>query len=123
MPLRLHSAAIFVTNMDRALLFYRDHLGLPVNRQGSFGAEFLDGETVLGVHPAVHPESRSMVGRHTGLTFHTDDVVGLCERLRQRGVTLVAEPSQTGFGIMALVADPDGNVLALWEDKFPGGEQ
>jgi predicted enzyme related to lactoylglutathione lyase len=63
-----------------------------------------------------------MVGRHTGLTFHTEDIVGRCEELKRRGVTIVAEPSQAGFGIMALVADPDGNVIALWEDKFPGGE-
>ena len=53
----LYSVAVFVTDIDRALLFYRDHLGLPLLRQGSFGAEFLDGETRLGVHPAVHPDS------------------------------------------------------------------
>lgn len=122
MPIHLHSAAIFVTDLDRALLFYRDHLGLPLRRQGSFGAEFLEGETALGVHPAVHPDSRAMVGRHTGLTFHTEDVVGLCERLEHRGVALVSPPSQTSFGIMALVADPDGNVVALWEDRFPDGD-
>ena len=122
MTIRLHSAAVFVTDLDRALLFYRDHLGLPLRRQGSFGAEFLEGETALGVHPAVHPDSKAMVGRHTGLTFHLEDVVGVCERLRSRGATVVAEPSQTAFGIMALVADPDGNVIALWEDKFPGGD-
>ncbi|MGH7585080.1 MAG: VOC family protein [Gemmatimonadales bacterium] len=121
MPMRLHSAAIFVSDMDRALVFYRDHLGLPLEKLGSFGAEFLDGETRLGVHPAVHPEAKAMVGRHTGLTFHTEDLVAVCEGLRARGANVVAEPSRTGFGIMALVADPDGNVIALWEDKFPDG--
>jgi lactoylglutathione lyase len=119
--MRLHSAAIFVSDMDRALVFYRDHLGLPLEKLGSFGAEFLDGETRLGVHPAVHPDAKAMVGRHTGLTFHTEDLVAVCESLRARGTTVVAEPSRTAFGIMALVADPDGNVIALWEDKFPDG--
>ncbi len=123
MPIRLHSAAIFVSDIDRALVFYRDQLGLPLEKLGSFGAEFLDGETRLGVHPAVHPDAKAMVGRHTGLTFHADDVAGRCEALRARGAAIVAEPSQTGFGVMALVADPDGNVIALWEDKFPGGAQ
>jgi len=32
----------------------------------------------------------------------------------------VTEATDQGFGIMALVADPDGNVFALWEDKIPG---
>ena len=31
----------------------------------------------------------------------------------------ISEPTQQTFGIMAMVADPDGNVLALWEDKLP----
>lgn len=116
---KLYSVAVFVSDMDRALLFYRDHLGLPLLRQGSFGAEFLDGETRLGVHPAVHPNALAMVGRDTGVTLHVEDLLAYCERLHARGVRFITEPTQQGFGIMALVADPDGNVLALWEDKPP----
>jgi len=33
----------------------------------------------------------------------------------------MAEPTQQAFGIMALVADPDGNIFALWEDKIAEG--
>ena len=51
----LHSIAIFVHDIPRAVEFYRDKLGLPLTKQGSFGAEFLDGNTHLGIHPAVHP--------------------------------------------------------------------
>ena len=119
MPPTLHSVAIFVTDIDRAKRFYRDDLELPLIREGSFGAEFLEGETRLGVHPAVHPDSLALVGRHTGVTFHVEDLLDYCERLHQRGVKFVAEPTQQGFGIMAMVADPDGNIFALWEDKVP----
>ncbi len=118
----IHSIAIFVTDIDRALLFYRDHLGLPLLHQGSFGAEFMEGQkgkTRLGVHPAVHPNALAMVGRETGITLHVEDLLDFCERLHQRGVKFVTEPTQQGFGIMAMVADPDGNVLALWEEKLP----
>jgi predicted enzyme related to lactoylglutathione lyase len=94
--------------MDRALLFYRDHLGLPLLRQGAFGAEFLEGETRLGVHPAVHEDAKVLIGRHTGVTLHVPDLLSYCERLHERGVRFLAEPTQQGFGIMALVADPDG---------------
>ena len=118
----IHSIAIFVSDIDRAMLFYRDHLGLPLLHQGSFGAEFMEGEkgrTRLGVHPAVHPNSLAMVGRETGVTLHVENLLEYCERLHERGVRFVTEPTQQGFGIMAMVADPDGNVLALWEDKLP----
>jgi predicted enzyme related to lactoylglutathione lyase len=44
-------------------------------------------------------------------------LLDFCSRLGERGVRFVAEPTQQGFGIMAMVADPDGNVVALWEDN------
>src|ERR1700732_1876026 len=39
----LYSVAIFVHDIGRAIEFYRDTLGLPLTKQGSFGAEFLEG--------------------------------------------------------------------------------
>jgi lactoylglutathione lyase len=118
----LHSIAIFVTDIERAKRFYRDDLGLALTREGSFGAEFIEGLTHLGVHPAVHPEARAMVGRHTGVTFHVEQILDYCERLHQRGVRFVAEPTRQSFGVMAMIADPDGNVLALWDDHPPDPE-
>ena len=37
----------------------------------------------------------------------------------QTFIRFTAEPTQQSWGIMAMVADPDGNVLALWEDQLP----
>ena len=121
MPIQpsLYSVAIFVHDIGRAIEFYRDALGLPVTKQGAFGAEFLEGETHVGVHPAVHPEAKSLVGRHTGITLFVPDLLHYCGELHDRGVRFTTEPTQQPWGIMAMVADPDGNVLALWEDKLP----
>lgn len=116
---RLHSIAIFVSDIERAKQFYRDDLCLPVIREGSFGAEFLEGPGHLGVHPAVHPDARALVGRHTGVTLHVNGILEYCERLHQRGVRFLAEPTRQPFGIMAMIADPDGNILALWDDQAP----
>jgi lactoylglutathione lyase len=118
----LYSVAIFVTDMERAMRFYRDDLGLPLIREGSFGAEFLEGPAHLGVHPAVHPEARALVGRHTGVTLHIHGIHEYCERLHARGVRFITEPSRQSFGVMAMIADPDGNVFAVWDDRLPGGE-
>jgi lactoylglutathione lyase len=115
----LYSVAIFVHDIGRAVDFYRDALGLPLTKQGSFGAEFLEGETHVGVHPAIHPEAKSLVGRHTGITLYVPDLLHFCGVLHDRGVRFITEPTQQSWGIMAMVADPDGNRLALWEDKVP----
>lgn len=115
----LYSVAIFVTDIERAKRFYRDDLELPVIKEGSFGAEYLDGPTHIGVHPAIHPESQALVGRHTGITLHVEGILDYCERLHQRGVRFIAEPTRQSFGVMAMIADPDGNVFAIWDDRPP----
>ena len=119
----LYSIAIFVNDIGRAVEFYRDKLGLAMIKHGSFGAEFLEGETHLGVHPAVHPDAKSLVGRHTGITLFVPDLLHYCGVLHDRGVRFTTEPTQQSWGVMAMVADPDGNVLALWEDKHPEHEE
>ncbi len=115
----LHSIAVFVTDIERAKRFYRDDLRLPLTREGSFGAEFLDGPPHLGVHPAVHPDAKALVGRHTGLTLRVEGILDFCEHLHERGVTFIKEPTKSSFGIMAMIADPDGNIFALWDDHIP----
>ena len=66
----VYSIAIFVHDIGRAIEFYRDRLALPLTKQGSFGAEFFGQGARIGVHPAVQPDARSLVGRHTGITLH-----------------------------------------------------
>jgi predicted enzyme related to lactoylglutathione lyase len=113
----LHAIAVFVTDLERARAFYEDALGLPIAAQGSFGFQFGEAPPFLGVHPALHPGAKAMVGRETGLTFRVDDLVATRAQLQLHDVAFLTEPVQQGFGMMAMVADPDGNVLALWEDN------
>jgi lactoylglutathione lyase len=117
----LHSVAIFVSDLPRAIEFYRDSLRLPVTQQGSFGAELMEGPAHIGIHPAVHADAKKLVGRHTGITLFVTDLLHFCGDLHARGVRFVTEPTQQPWGIMAMIADPDGNILALWEDRTPEG--
>ncbi len=115
----LHSIAIFAVDLDRAKAFYRDTLGLPVSKEGSFGAELFPEPPHLSIHPAVHPDALAMVGRHTGITLFVSGLVHFCGELHAKGVQFVSEPTQMSWGIMAMIADPEGNILALWEDEVP----
>ncbi len=117
MTIALQSFAVFVHDLDAAQRFYEEDLGLPLNKSGSFGFEFFETAPHLGVHPAKHPDARPMVGRQTGITLRVTALLDLCERLTERGARIVTEPTQQDFGMMAMVADPDGNVFALWEDN------
>jgi lactoylglutathione lyase len=114
---QIHSFAVFVNNLDRATEFYRDTLGLPVHKQGGFGLELFVAPPHLGVHPAVHAEAKKLVGRHTGITFYVPGLLHFCGVLHERGVRFVSEPTRMAWGVMAMIADPEDNVFALWDDS------
>jgi len=116
---RVHSLAVFVNNLDRATEFYRDTLGLPVHKQGSFGLELFVEPPHLGIHPAVHPDAKQLVGRHTGLTLYVPGLLHFCGVLHERGVRFVREPTHMEWGVMAMIADPEDNIFALWDDTAP----
>jgi catechol 2,3-dioxygenase-like lactoylglutathione lyase family enzyme len=50
--MRLNYAIKFVSDMDAAVAFYRDALGLKLHFQSPFWSEFETGETKLALHPA-----------------------------------------------------------------------
>jgi len=50
--MKLNYVIEFVADMDRAVKFYRDALGLSLKFQSPGWSEFSTGETSLGLHPA-----------------------------------------------------------------------
>ena len=119
----IQSFAVFVNNLDQAAAFYRDTLGLPVSKQGSFGLELFLEPPHLGVHPAVHADAKALVGRHTGITFYVPGLLHFSGVLHERGVRFVSEPTRMAWGVMAMIADPENNVFALWDDQAPDEDE
>ena len=54
-----------------------------------------------------------------GAEPNTGDGAGMLTALPHEFLAKVAKQS---FGVMAMIADPDGNVFALWDDKAPDPE-
>ena len=105
---------IAVSNLDEALAFYRDALGLPVRFAGSEFA-FLDaGGTAIALRQAPNlgpppAEVRSEV------VFEVEDVAAAYESLRARGVEFrIAPRVATGDRYVADFRDPDGHVLSIF---------
>jgi methylmalonyl-CoA/ethylmalonyl-CoA epimerase len=118
----LHQAAVPCSDLERAIQFYRDTLGLRlIARFSPPGLAFFAlGETRLLVDAA--GESKSAAGL---LYFRVADIRSATERLRARGVSFDSEPHVIfrddggTFGAageeewLAFFRDPDGNLLAL----------
>lgn len=114
MSVSLKNVVIFVTDLAKAKSFYVDLLGLPVAGQSEMLIEFFPGAvTTLGVSLALHEDARSLVGRHTGISLKIDDIVEVCETLKNGGAHFVEPLESSPWGKMAVVQDFDGNMIAL----------
>ena len=115
----------WVSDMDRAVGFYRDGLGLDVNsRHGDEWAELDAGSIRIGLHGA-----RGGNTQHGGTAvFRVDDLDLAKTALEQRGVVFEEHLGEVpGIARYASFADPDGNSMQLIEyvtdDAFPGGDR
>ncbi len=114
MSVSLKNFVIFVTDLAKAKSFYVDLLGLPVAGQSEMLIEFFPGTTTtMGVSLALHDDVRSLVGRHTGITLKVDNIVDVCETLKNGGVHFVEPLESSPWGKMAVVQDFDGNMIAM----------
>lgn len=108
---------IFVSDLARAVEFYGSALGLKLEHEApEHGyASLSAGPVRLGL-ALPGPDQPELVGRHTGVGLAVDDLKAEHERLVGLGVAFPMEPSRQPWGgFMALVEDPDGNVLYLDE--------
>ena len=107
---------VFVTDLERALGFYTDLLGfkkLMADTDHGY-ASLQAGPITLGL--AQVGEQPALIGRHTGVGLAVDDLEAEYARLAKAGVRFASPPERQPWGgFMALVEDPDGNVLYLDE--------
>jgi serine phosphatase RsbU (regulator of sigma subunit)/catechol 2,3-dioxygenase-like lactoylglutathione lyase family enzyme len=147
--LRLQSVTIFVRDLDRSLDFYANQLGFQLvfdaRSQEFVGRRFVtvappDGTANLTlVAPERDSEQYKLIGRHTQVTFVTEDVLAKFREWSARGVRFQVNPrlkrlkypvhvqaaSAAGSssqaaehppiwgGVFARFRDPDGNSFSL----------
>ncbi len=111
---------ITVADMDRAVRFYRDVLGLAVKSQSPGWSEIdLDG-TVLGLHPLDSMMRKDPVVRGIGegnfvLGLRVRDLRGFRAHLECHGVTVPRDFHEIPGGLLLDFTDPDGNWLEAVE--------
>jgi len=127
---KLNVASIYVLDKDEALDFYVNKLGLEKGndvRQGDYRwltVRVPGGRTEISLEQPgspLHDEAtaaqlRELIakGAMSGLVFVTDDVRGLYETLKSRGVTdFTQEPTDHFYGTDMGLRDPFGNAIRI----------
>lgn len=104
MALNLAYAIHFVADMDRAVAFYRDTLGLALKFSSPGWSEFATGETTLALHPA-SAENRA---GSTHLGFGTPDVAAFHGAMTASGVVFTRPPTPEHGITLAEFLDCEG---------------
>jgi predicted enzyme related to lactoylglutathione lyase len=71
----------------------------------------------IGVHPADGPNFES--GARHQLSFMCDDIAKTIAELKAKGVNVVGEPVDEGYGITVDLALPGGVTVMLYEPRHP----
>jgi lactoylglutathione lyase len=109
---RLSYAIKFVDDMDRAVKFYRDVLGLPLKFQSPGWSEFVTGETTLALHPATQKNPPGTVE----LGFTVADLQQFCQEMTQKGVQFSMPPTKQDFGgLLAQFLDSESGRCSVGE--------
>jgi predicted enzyme related to lactoylglutathione lyase len=103
--LKMNYAIKFVDNMDRAVKFYRDVLGLPLKFESPEWSEFVTGETTLALHPA---NERNRAGA-VELGFTVADIQKFHQEMSVKGVEFSMPPTKQEYGnTLAQFVDSEG---------------
>lgn len=120
---------LYVNDYDACLHFYQDILGLKVIMTSSVDryAELTTGETKLSI--MCRGKVKEYFGNHTPVSFGTkDDAIAIsfsvkdideaCKALQEQKVEIVSSPWNFGdWGVkLALVRDPEGNLIELMQE-------
>jgi catechol 2,3-dioxygenase len=111
-------AIVYVSDMDRAIRFYTDTLGLKLTyRYGDKFATLEAGKLLLAVHPQTPNTPTPGTKGSVILGFTVDEPIDrVVSRLAARGVRIGGAIVRTGTDSFVELEDPDGNAIYIWEE-------
>lgn len=120
--MRVSYAIVFVSDMSKSVVFYRDVIGLPLRFESPEWTEFATGGATLALHagrrpadgpddPAGEPAGRCRPG------LAVADLTEFHNRMLAHGVPCVQEPKRLFGALIAQYLDPDRLVISVSEDR------
>jgi predicted enzyme related to lactoylglutathione lyase len=112
MPTRLRYVMKFVADMDQAVEFHRDTLGLTLKFQSPEWSEFATGDTRLALHPA----SRKNPAGKVELGFSVPDIQAFFREMVGKGIQFTQTPMLEHGSWLARFVDIEGNECSVGQE-------
>ena len=116
--MRINYSIVVVSDMSRSVAFYRDVVGIPLKSESSGWTEFITDGATLALHKgdAPAPQGETQRTEQAGQCragFQVSNLDEFHQRMTERKVPCVEEPTET-FGVrIAQYVDPDGLVFSV----------
>lgn len=116
--MKVHSAAVWVSNQEKALEFWEGTLGFErrIDQQMGPDTKFVTvgpvgSEAEIAINEAAKMnQSPDRIGGESGISFTIDDLTSWYEQMKAKGVHFSAPPEKMPWGAVgAHFEDPDGN--------------
>lgn len=115
---KLGAICYYVSDIDRTQAFYRDALGLDVQRMDDdgHGNAWLRAKTANDIE-LIFFQQASRPGNTPIVVFEIADggIDDIVSALAQKGVTIVTPVSEAPGGWSSDIADPDGHILSMYQ--------
>ena len=117
---KVGNVILAVKDLDKSLEFYHELIGLPIKHQRRSWIDLGTSGALLSLHPA------SLTAQHIGssiengitIGFLVGDVKSAVDELKSKGVEIYRDIVEREAGKNAVVLDPDGYLVSLFEPIF-----
>jgi lactoylglutathione lyase len=120
--MRVNYAIVFVSDMARAVTFYRDVIGLPLRFESPGWTEFATEGATLALHQAEGGAASSAVSEHLAAGqcrpgLSVPDLEAFHQRMQSHGVRCLQPPKDVFGSRVAQYADPDGLTISVGQSR------
>ncbi len=117
---KVGNVILAVTDIDKSIEFYNGIIGLPIKNQRRAWVDLGTSGALLSLHPA------SLTAEHVGssidngitIGFLVGDVQSAIDELKEKGVKIHRDIVEKDAGKNAVIVDPDGYLISLFEPIF-----
>ena len=116
---QIESVSVPVSDQEQAKEFYVDTLGFDLLvdytwREGMLWSEVAPRNSAISLM-LVTWSACMLPSMYRVIVLATDDIQAIHDELLAKGIDFELPPTETPRGKQAMIRDPDGNALLLWE--------